>query len=638
MTRTRILMACIVQLAWFGNGAVAQQADQAKSTAATLVLECSAHTINGSPAYRREHSIEIRHGLWQHHRTGTNPDGIRLVEDVTLAFEKDGRVIYQAKGTSRRPYRLRLKGNWIATSDRVELVGGQFSETGESRRSCKASVVATEGQGFRQLFASEQVASSTAAEPKQAPATQALKSADIESSKPPIGTQPDYATLYPAYRVFSDGDARDLLLLFNANGSAPNLDKDLQGSLRFADGRAVVCLSTSSLGKENAFFLDTRLRALGATKITWGKDCSPERFNAINDVHILERDSFAKMPNEKKRQFLAQLQSAKMSDILTLRYSEFLAEAAGRNAARRQVEKEVVASERTGYGFLGLPSGAPKVCATPLADQASHQHLVSWHQESLDQFVLGRTSYDISFMTADEAFAKTRRKGCRFVYGPADDLKLVAVALKRDGFEYSFVDTWSTTQDFEAAKKNVLDNQEKRSLEENSERQKRENDHRLRMEREAAEGQARRRATEALRKQSEVRVKTATTQFETEVDALLKGQSNSSIDQLYPAFTAWFAKRRAESWEFHTRSIEVYDFGRSDWNDRRLETIYLRLTLTLKNRPIGSYAQSCWVFSRVDDSEFAMYRGPFVTSCDGAETRILLRQQQIGFQSEWNAR
>jgi hypothetical protein len=35
-----------------------------------------------------------------------------------------------------------LKGNWLATEDRTELVGGHFSEAGQLRRSCKASVTA----------------------------------------------------------------------------------------------------------------------------------------------------------------------------------------------------------------------------------------------------------------------------------------------------------------------------------------------------------------------------------------------------------------------------------------------------------------------------------------------------------------
>ncbi len=142
-----------------------------------------------------------------------------------------------------------------------------------------------------------------------------------------------------------------------------------------------------------------------------------------------------------------------------------------------------------------------------------------------------------------------------------------------------------------------------------------------------------------MRKHSLARVSGLTETFGQELDAFLNrgGTAASTIRALYPNFSGWYASRVAEGWEFNKKDLAVLDFGQSDWNGRSLETIYLRLDLSLKNRSIGSYNQSCWIFSRVEDSEFQMPRAPFVINCDGAEGHLVMRQQRTSFRSNWNA-
>src|SRR6478672_10265396 len=106
----------------------------------------------------------------------------------------------------------------------------------------------------------------------------------------------------------------------------------------------------------------------------------------------------------------------------------------------------------------------------------------------------------------------------------------------------------------------------------------------------------------------------------------------------YPTFANWYRTKTLEGWELQKKGdVEILDFGRSEWNKRRLETIYVRVKISLKNRMVGAYDHSCWVFSRIEDSEFNMYRSLLVMTCDEANGQMAMPQQRTYFRSEWNS-
>lgn len=404
---------------------------------------------------------------------------------------------------------------------------------------------------------------------------------------------------------------------------------------------ALVCQSATGLRKDNSFVLISRLRSLGATNLKWAQaDCAIDRFNESHDIHIISRGALLGMGNKVIVAFLEQLQRNKLGDFLILKQDDIDAELAARTALRSKIEAEVISSKRAGYGFVGLAApSSPTICAAPTAYRSVHEHLITRHEDALHQFLLTRTSLATEFMPTDEAFIRARRKGCSFIYGHADDLKLIASALKRDKFDFSFVETWSTIEDFDQAKEDVSTKEAQKNRDEEAARQREENQRKLDQQRKETEGQAQREATERLRKNSQARVSGLTDTFDQELDAFLNnsGTAASTIRALYPNFNGWYASRVAEGWELNKRNLAILDFGQSDWNGRSLETIYLRLDLSLKNRLIGSYNQSCWIFSRVEDSEFQMQRAPFVINCDSAEGHLVMRQQRTSFRSNWNA-
>jgi hypothetical protein len=255
---------------------------------------------------------------------------------------------------------------------------------------------------------------------------------------------------------------------------------------------------------------------------------------------------------------------------------------------------------------------------------------------------LANIDFTRSVLTKDDAFIRAKRNYCGFIYADASSLRELAVAFKRDDVPYSFVESWSSTEDFANAKNAVLVEQAKRNADEEAARQRAENERRLAEVRKKEEGVNRRKATDLLQQQSGPRVRGLLAEFEQSLDQFLEKEPNSvgqdSIATLYPTFAKWYRARIIEGWELQKRdSVEIVDFGRSVWNERSLETTYLRLNMKLKNRVIGVYDSSCWVFSRVEDTEFKMYRMPVVMRCDGSDSQITMQKQRTTFRSEWFA-
>jgi len=111
-------------------------------------------------------------------------------------------------------------------------------------------------------------------------------------------------------------------------------------------------------------------------------------------------------------------------------------------------------------------------------------------------------------------------------------------------------------------------------------------------------------------------------------------KSQGSIGAPYPKYSAWLTNKLADHWEITKTDSELADFGTSNYKGRSLDTVFSRITLHLKNRILGQYSATCFVFGRINDSEFAMSREFTVDSCDDEAT---VAKWQVGheFKSEW---
>jgi hypothetical protein len=119
-------------------------------------------------------------------------------------------------------------------------------------------------------------------------------------------------------------------------------------------------------------------------------------------------------------------------------------------------------------------------------------------------------------------------------------------------------------------------------------------------------------------------------------DPWTKDDQKRQIGIFYPRFAAWLTDKLADHWEIMTHDTEVQDFGTSSFKSRALDTIFARITLHLKNQMLGEYKDFCFIFGRINDTEFSISREPAFAECDD-EATISTWQNGHQFKSEWFA-
>ena len=113
-------------------------------------------------------------------------------------------------------------------------------------------------------------------------------------------------------------------------------------------------------------------------------------------------------------------------------------------------------------------------------------------------------------------------------------------------------------------------------------------------------------------------------------------KDDEKIAIFYPEFGAWLAGKLSDHWEVMKIDTDVQDFGTSSFKSRALDTIFARITFHLEHRMLGEYKDFCFIFGRINDTEFSMRREPAFAACDD-EVAIKTWQAGHQFKSEWFA-
>jgi hypothetical protein len=73
-------------------------------------------------------------------------------------------------------------------------------------------------------------------------------------------------------------------------------------------------------------------------------------------------------------------------------------------------------------------------------------------------------------------------------------------------------------------------------------------------------------------------------------------------------FSNWLNQQFDDQWETTDVRSDIDDYGTVQWNNRNLEGIMVRVTISQKNAIQGKQLNKCFVFGFVDDVEFSMWR------------------------------
>ena len=237
--------------------------------------------------------------------------------------------------------------------------------------------------------------------------------------------------------------------------------------------------------------------------------------------------------------------------------------------------------------------------------------------------------------TIDDAFINIQKAQCGGVYASAADLKTLIAALTRNGMPYVFSTLWNLPEDVDREDASLAE-KAAAALREDNDRQQRNADQAhlltIRQQDQTATQAAQQASLQAKFGES---AHAAAATLSSEVIAWSKDQSGE-IGALYPVFATWLSDELTDHWEIVTIDSSLEDFGISNFKTREVDTVFSRITLHLKNRMLGEYKDACFIFGRINDTEFSMSREPTLAKCDD-EAAIKAWQEGHQFKSEWFA-
>ena len=209
------------------------------------------------------------------------------------------------------------------------------------------------------------------------------------------------------------------------------------------------------------------------------------------------------------------------------------------------------------------------------------------------------------------------------------------LALRRDNVRYAFSPVWWDDKDVDQATFDVSDAREQEI------RKKVGKDRALQDQRALDEERKRKNEIQKteierhLREANGGRARALMSNIHAYVNDL--AEKRSSDNHLFPNYLNWLNGRFADQWDTYNVISDVADFGTVQWDHRPLDAIVVKTVVQQKNRILGKYEDTCFMFGLVDDAEFQMERDSFAARCNDAGT---VDKWEVGesFKSQWNAK
>ena len=438
-------------------------------------------------------------------------------------------------------------------------------------------------------------------------------------------------------RFLVEGDLDDVEILYNANSKAPHIAQNLRGDFVFSQNEARICLfgqnpAGLALTAEQAVLAKADTRQIAVTV----EPCNPDQLLSY-DIVATQRNAFLQT---KRDDALALIKTIEDDDFR--KFAEVTAADLNKaaDAERAQIEKikaNVADGAPDGFGVVLLKTESSNLCLAVGGELPSHRQLLLRDEHKLNLEM--QTEAVIKDTNINDAFVDVQKRQCGAVYASASDLKTLTAALTRNDIPYVFSSLWILPTDVEREVAELAEKTRIAAQEETERAERNADQERLRSKREEERSVTQRAQQDVLRQKFGNSAKAAADALSSEIAALTKyprTKDDEKIAILFPEFGAWLAGKLSDHWEVMKIDTDVQDFGTSSFKSRALDTIFARITFHLEHRMLGEYKDFCFIFGRINDTEFSMRREPAFAACDD-EVAIKTWQAGHQFKSEWFA-
>jgi len=345
----------------------------------------------------------------------------------------------------------------------------------------------------------------------------------------------------------------------------------------------------------------------------------------------MQRGAFLKTAPDDALSLIKQIEIGAMRQFARVSAAELAERAATERAAIEQIEADVTAGTRNGYGVILLKTDSSNLCVITSDKREAQALLILKNADKLtfDMHVVPV----LAAKSAEDAFVGAQKAQCGAIYASASGLKTLSEGLTRANIPFAFSSLWIASSDVDAKDAEVAE-KHRIEVQQATEKAQRDADEARLADRRAKDLGATWAARQAaLRAQYDGSAKAAVAAIVADVTSWGQNQ-RGPVGVQYPDYAAWLAEMKADRWEIMSADAFVQDYGMSDFKGRPLETAFAQITIRLKNAILGEYKDACFVFGRIADPEFNMTREPFVAGCSD-EDAVKLWKSGHKFESRW---
>ena len=445
------------------------------------------------------------------------------------------------------------------------------------------------------------------------------------------------------------GDKRDIIALENRSGSAPNILRDLSGSVVFSNNTASVCWAGKLVNKNfsTRFVLKT-LKELGVRDVKSFERCAKTEFDKV-DIVLVHRGTFLIQKADYASKLIEKFESEQLS-VFDTWFGEDTEEKIKIERSRGQKYlREVKAELLKGYGFILLENDSRDLCM--IVQEAENQELHNLYLDAENEAIglwvpeiKNRVNRNI-----EKSFAMAQKEMCKIIYAEAKDLKVITGGLDREKIPFVLSGLWATEDALSNLSSEIAEEKDGFERDLAKIRQDFEAQRVLKETIEAELAKKTNKIQKELRKKYSQEANAASNKVKVYLEAVFnpeKFAERNSQEQLvktqtdfnraFSVISRWWRIKEMSLWEAKNHSFEIFDYGTAEWKGRRLETITGKLNIEIQNPALGQKDNKCVLLSIMIDDEFGYFRDSDEAKCSNSSS-ISVWQKARNFESRWVA-
>ena len=429
------------------------------------------------------------------------------------------------------------------------------------------------------------------------------------------------------------GDKRDIIALENRSGSAPNILRDLSGSIVFSNNTASVCWAgkPGNINFSTRFVLKT-LKELGVRNVNSFERCVKTEFDQV-DIVLIHRGTFLIQKADYASKLIEKFELEQLV-VFDTWFGEDTEEKIRIERSRAQkYYREVKAELLKGYGFILLENDSRNLCM--IVEEAEDQELHNLYLDAVNEEI-GLWVPDIKNRVntnIEKSFAMAQKEMCKIIYTEAKDLKVIMGGLERQKIPFTLSGLWATEDALsnlssELAKEKSKFDRDLAKIRQDFEAQ--------RILKETIEAEAMKKTNKLqkeLRKNHSQEANGASNKVKVYLEAVFNPEkfakrnsqeqlveTQTNFNRTFSEISRWWRIKEMSLWETSSYSFEIFDYGTAEWKGRRLETITGTFNIDIENRPLGQKDKKCVLLSIMIDDEFGYFRDSDEAKCSNSNS------------------